>query len=324
MMTQVGPPLLRRIQARLHPKLTKARMVSKEPKSNWGRWSDDDELGTANLITPAKVVDAAGLVTTGRVVNLGRIIRHDTVRVADRPAPIYVLTVDGGDYAAGARDVGGAYSADDMLCMPTSTGTHVDGLAHVWSSDGLYNGHSPNLVRSRGAKVCGIEKVGGIVTRGVLCDICAIKGVAALPPSYEITAADLDEATAGLSRGVEPGDALLIRTGWLSDKTANEDDMRALVYDEPGLGREAATWIAERDVAVLGCDNLGIELLPEADREEYMPVHVALLNKLGMYLIEAIDLDELARSERLEFMFMMAPLRIRGGVGSPLNPLAVL
>ena len=293
-------------------------------RSNWGRWSADDEIGALNLITAQHTASAASLAVTGRVVSLSRVLRHDIVRVPERAGPTIVLTVDGGDYAAGARVPGGVRTADDFIAMPLATGTHMDSLAHVWSDEGLYNGHDPNLVRSRGAKSCGIDKVAGVVTGGVLADLPALHGVPALPPSYVITAEDLAAATDGRGAAPQPGDALLIRTGWLGEHGLGGRDGHDLEREEPGIGRAAAGWIADRDIALVGADTLGVEVLPAEGGHPGAPLHVELICRLGVHLIELLDLEELAGLNAGRFLFIVAPLRIRGAVNSPVNPLAVL
>jgi kynurenine formamidase len=299
-------------------------MSSTEPqaRTNWGRWGPDDEIGALNLITPERTREAARGVQSGRVVSLGRPLRHDVPRVADRTGPTHVLTVDGGDYAAGAVGAGGAYFADDFLAMPVGTGTHIDALAHAWSPDGLYNGHDPHTVRSRGARRCGIDKIPGIVTGGVLADICRLHGVAALDPSHLITAAELEAATAGVE--VSPGDALLIRTGWLTPENLAGRDPATLEREEPGIGLEAAVWIAQRDIALVGADNMGVEVFPEEEPGARTPIHVELISRLGVHLVELLDLEELSGLAPGRFLFVLAALRLHGGVNSPANPLAIL
>lgn len=297
-------------------------MANTEPRdSNWGRWGDSDEVGTINLLTSGVVTAATGTVRQGRVISLGRVIRHDIVRVPARPGPTYVLTADAGDYAVGAKSYPGAYVADDFLAMPAATGTHLDGLAHVWSDDGLYNGHDAGNVRSRGAKRCGLEKVMGIVTRGVFADVAKLHDVDRLEPSHVISGEELEAATGDID--VRAGDAVLIRTGWLDDANVAARGMAVIEGEEPGIGRDATRWLAERDVAVVGCDNLGIEVLPP-ESGKGLPLHVELINRRGTYLIELLDLDELSAAAATDFLFVVAPLRVRGGVNSPVNPLAVL
>lgn len=291
---------------------------------NWGRWGADDEIGTLNLIGPAETLQAAAGVAEGRVLALGRHLRHDIVRVADRVGPVHLMTVDGGDYAAGARGAGGASFADDFVSMPLGSGTHIDALAHAWGPDGLYNGHDPNTVRSRGARHCGIDKIPGIVTGGVLADICVLHDGAPLAPSHVITAAELEDATAGMGTPVAPGDALLIRTGWLTEANLEGRDRATLEREEPGIGHEAAAWIADHDVALVGADTLGVEVFPEEDPTTRSPIHVMLISRFGVHLVELLDLEELAARRPGRFMFVLAALRVHGGVNSPVNPLAVL
>jgi kynurenine formamidase len=293
-----------------------------EKRTNWGRWTEADQVGSLNLMTPERVIAATRLVSEGRVLSLGHIIRHDIPHHPDRPPPMHVLTVDGGDYAAGARRNGGACVADDYLAMPLATGTHLDGLAHAWTGDALYNGHSPMDVRSRGAKVCGIENVYGMVTRGVIADVAGFLGEQWLPPSHCVTAEEIAGALDGMKPG--PGDALLIRTGWLASENLSERGLRGIQKAQPGIGLGAVDWIADHDIALVGSDTFGIEVLPPENPATGMPVHIALLNNLGVYMMEMLQLDELAASGRREFLLVVAPLRIRGGINSPVNPLAVL
>lgn len=291
-------------------------------RSNWGRWTDADQLGALNLVTPDRVLSAAGLVREGRVLSLAHIIRRDLPVHPDRQGPMHVLTVDGGDYAAGASLKGDARVADDYMAMPLATGTHLDALAHAWAGDSLYNGHPANSVRSRGAKVCGIENVRGIFTRGVIADVAGYRGEDWLPPSHCITADELTGALKETEPG--PGDALLIRTGWLDPENIKARGMRDIQQHQPGIGLGAAGWIADHDVALVGGDTFGIEVNPPEDSTRSMPVHIALLRDLGIYMMEMLRLDELAASGRQEFLLVVAPMRIRGAINSPVNPLAVL
>jgi kynurenine formamidase len=287
--------------------------------NNWGRWGADDQRGTLNLITGEKVRESSALVRTGRVITLGRQIRHGMLHAQDRTGPTYVLTVDAGDYATGARTFGRAKVADDFLSFSPGLGTHLDGLAHVWEGDELYNRHSANGVRSRGAKRLGIHNVGGVVTRGVLLDVAGLHG-GALPPSHHITVDEI-EACAQKVGGVRAGDAVLVRTAWLVDETRDRKEMEEL---SPGIGIESGRWLAERDVALVGADNFGVEAFPVADADAYIPVHLLMLRECGIHLLELVDLEELAEAGATEFQFVMAPLKIRGGINSPVNPLAVL
>lgn len=293
--------------------------MSEQRPNNWGRWGDEDQRGALNLVTPEKTAEACGLVRSGRVIPLGRQIRYGMLSASDRPAPTYVLTVDAGDYAAGARTFGRAKIADDFMSFSPGLGTHLDGLAHVWEGDQLYNGFDANGVRSRGAKTLGIQNVEGVVTRGVLLDVAGLRGEP-LPPSHRISAAEL-ERCADAAGGLRPGDVALIRTGWLLDPSR---PVKELERQSPGIGIESAQWLADRDVVLVGADNLGVEAFPVEDPEAYIPVHLLMLREYGVHLLELVDLEALAESGAREFLFVLAPLLIRGGINSPVNPLAVL
>jgi kynurenine formamidase len=287
--------------------------------SNWGRWGKEDQRGALNLVTPEKTTEACGLVRTGQVISLGREIRYGMLSTTDRPAPTYVLTVDGGDYAAGARTFGRAKIADDFLSLSLGVGTHVDGLAHVWEENELYNGFDANGVRSRGAKTLGIQNVDGVVTRGVLFDVAGLTGDP-LPASHRISVDEM-ERCADQAGGVQPGDVALIRTGWLLDRSKSAKELET---QSPGIGIEAAQWLADHDVVLVGSDNFGVEVFPVEEPEAYVPVHLLMLREYGIHLLELVDLEPLAESGAKEFLFVMAPLKIRGGINSPVNPLAII
>jgi hypothetical protein len=167
--------------------------------NNWGRFGPDDQRGTLNLLTPDVVLAALRAATTGEVLSLSMPIRGATSSPAPttvphlrgRPLPQHFMSVDGGDYAAGARPIGeGLYVADDALIVtPHGTTTHMDALCHMWSGDQVYNGHPAARVRSYGATRCGIEHVGGVVARGVLFDVPRRLGLDHLPADFRIPAA---------------------------------------------------------------------------------------------------------------------------------------
>jgi len=297
---------------------------------NWGRWGAADERGALNLLTPQVVRAGAGTVRDGRVLSLSLPIRGSTSSPAPstvphlrgRPLPQHFMSVDGGDYAAGARPVGaGLAVADDALVVsPHGTTTHLDALSHMWTGDELYNGHPADRVRSYGATRCGVEKVPAIVARGVLLDVAGQRGVEHLPADARIGADEL----AGCGVTVRPGDVAVIRTGW---PTVFARDPEEYWSGQPGLSYAGGRWLAERDVTLVACDNAAISgLNAEGGADEPLDedLHLLFLWRHGIYLAELLWLEELASSGRTEFLFVGAPLRIEGGTGSPINPLAVL
>lgn len=311
-------------------------MSPEGPVGNWGRWGEQDERGAANLLTPEVVLAAAGQVRLGKVLGLGMPIKGSTAgpsaltvpHLPGRPLPQHFMSVDGGDYAAGARKIKDEMSvADDALVVsPHGTTTHIDALAHMWRDDVLYNGHAGGRVRSYGATRCGIDKLGPIVARGVLLDVAGHLGVPALPPETRIDG-ELLAATAQAA-GVTPasGDVVLVRTGW---STVFAQDPGRYQDQQPGLNHDGARWLVDRDVVAIGSDNAAVGALDPGcvftgtvDED----VHLLTLWRSGVYLIEMLLLEELAAAITSggTFLFITAPLRIDGGTASPVNPVAVL
>ena len=284
-------------------------------KEAWGRWGADDERGALNFIGTEQVKRAAALVRTGQVVGLSQPLSPKTPVPKHRAGIQHFMGRDGGDYAAGARRPGGFQFAEDTVVLPLHIGTHIDALCHAWCDDCLYNGFPGQGTRSTtGALRCGIDKMGPIVTRGVLLDLVRLRG-APLGPRESIGRADLEAAA---SVEIEPGDAVLIRTGWLESQTTEIS-----FNEEPGIDVEAALWLAECGVAMIGADNFAIEAMPFPAGTVF-PVHQRLIRDYGIPLLEGLDLQPLAGHGRDTFLFVAAPLPFVGGTGSPLAPVAVL
>jgi kynurenine formamidase len=286
----------------------------------WHRWGEDDERGALNHIGAAQVRAAAALVRTGQVLGLAQPLSALTPVPPHRAGVQHFLGRDGGDYAAGARRPGGFQFAEDTVVLPLHIGTHIDALCHAWYDDALYNGFPGSGTRSTtGATRCGIDRMGPIAGRGVLLDVAALRG-AALPDGAAIGRGDLEAAAARAGVAVGPGDIVLIRTGWAESQGRAD----VVSFDgEPGLDVEAALWLAERGIAVLGADNFAVEVIPFA-RGTVFPVHQRLIRDFGIPLLEGLLLHDLAAAGRAEFMFAASPLPVAGGTGSPISPMAVL
>ncbi|WP_345432188.1 cyclase family protein [Actinoallomurus vinaceus] len=303
-------------------------MVSES--NNWGRWGDDDERGALNLLAPDVVRAAASCVREGRPLSLSLPIRGATSSPAPttvphlrgRPLPQHFMSVDAGDYAAGARPIGaGLKMADDAIVVtPHGTTTHMDALCHMWAGDELYNGHPAGRVRSYGATRCGIDKAGPVVGRGVVFDVPRLRGVDHLAAEDRISGDEL--AACGVD--VRPGDIAVIRTGW---PLTWQDSPEAYWAGQPGLSADGGRWLAGRDVAMVACDNAAIGGLNErqlADEHLDDDLHLIFLWRHGIHLAEMLWLEELAATGRTDFLFVAAPLAIEGGTASPINPVAVL
>ena len=286
----------------------------------WHRWGEHDERGALNHIAAAQVRDAAALVRSGEVLSLAQPLSPRTPVPRHRAGVQHFMGRDGGDYAAGARRPGGFQFAEDTVMLPLHIGTHIDALCHAWYDDALYNGFPGSGTRSTsGATRCGIDKMGPIVGRGVLLDIAGARG-GPLPDGAAIGPGDLEHAAGQAGVEIGKGDVVLIRTGWAE----SEGRADVVSFDsEPGLDVEAALWLAEREIAVLGADNFAVEVIPFAPGTVF-PVHQRLIRDFGIPLLEGLLLHQLAATGRREFLFAASPLPVVGGTGSPINPMAIL
>ena len=286
----------------------------------WNKWGADDERGALNFIGAEQVRRATALVKSGEVLRLAQLLSSKTPVPAHRCGLQHFMGRDGGDYAAGAKRPGGFQFAEDTVVMPLHIGTHVDALCHAWYDDKLYNGFPGDGVRSTtGAAKLGIEKMPPVVTRGVLLDLVRLKG-RVLHDGESIGRADLEAAAKMAGVTPERGDAILIRTGWLE---AQKGVKNPSFNQEPGIDVEAAQWLADCEVAIIGADNFAVEVLPFPTGKVF-PVHQLLIRDYGVPLLEGLMLDPLVACGRYEFLFMASALPIVGATGSPLAPVVVL
>jgi kynurenine formamidase len=280
--------------------------------SNWGRWGPDDERGSLNLITPEIIKQAAGLIKTGRTYSLAAPLETDGPQWPPRQKTWRVTTF--------RNDPNGTGSSGDALMMHSHSATHMDALCHYWYGDQLYNGYSAaKHVTSFGVTRNSIDKVPFIVGRGVMLDIAAWKGVDHLNRGEPITAADLDRCANAFSIRIQPGDILLVRTGWLR---VFSQDRAMFDSGEPGLDESTFLWLKNHDIVAVAAANHGVEVMDHIPPKQ-LRLHPVALRDLGIFLIEALNLEELARDRVNECFLMIAPLRIVGGTGSPVNPIAI-
>lgn len=200
-------------------------------------------------------------------------------------------------------------------------GTHFDGLAHIQSHGRTHGGHAvAEVFDDFGWRVNGLEHARPVVARGILLDVPRALGVECLPDRHEITPADLERTLAAQGTALRRGDVVLVRTGWFAAHYRTDPD--AYFASEPGVGPDAAIWLHERGMALLGTDTSGTEVtpMPNPDRT----THVALLVERGVHLIEIMDLEALAGAGEDAFLFVALPLRITGGTGSWLRPIAIV
>ena len=290
--------------------------------SNWGRWGDDDERGTLNLLTREAVVGAAGLVRTGETVTLS--LPLDTRPAPDNPEPAIHRMTTLGDVDVGSGPLG---FAKDFIGLDYHHDgySHIDALCHVVLDGALYNGRPQSSLTADGASADTIEALkDGLVGRGILLDVPRHRGIAWLEPGEHVLVSDLEACERAQGLSVGEGDVLLVRTGHgrRQAELGSWDTSRA----RAGLHPTCARFLAERGVAALGSDGNN-DTAPSTTAGIEFPIHALALNAIGLHLLDYLQLDELAavceRNRRWEFLLVAAPLRIPGGTGSPLNPTAI-
>lgn len=280
------------------------------------RWGAADQRGAANRLTPAKVLEAKALISTGVVYQLGHVYEAGMPMFGTRH---YSLRIPQAFSMPGKNQ---AVYHDELVSGELGQiGTQFDGLGHLGIGDLFYNGHRrADFAQAEGLTKLGIENVGPIVTRGVLIDVARFKGVDQLQGTYEITVADVKGALQRQRVDIHPGDVAIVHTGWGS---LWMKDQARFIASAPGIGVAAAQWFADAEVVVVGADTWGLEVMPNPDSSLSAPVHQVLLARNGIYIHENLITADLARDNVYEFAYVFAPLRLKGATGSPGNPIAI-
>jgi kynurenine formamidase len=299
---------------------------------NWGRWGDDDQIGTANLITPEATRRGAACVRTGARISLAVALREDGIQVgqpAGRFNPVLTPTsLNERDKMAPGEWVG----TDDMVSMSTCAATHIDGLAHVAYDGKIWGGRDQGTVRARGgASFAGVEQLPPIATRGILVDVPRTRGVDFLDAGAVITPDDLDAAVEATGLTVEAGDALCIRTGEIRHYHRGDRKRYAMGEDwkNTGLGMSCVEWFHQRDVAAAFCDNYTYEVMPPENGswDDLLAVHMLQLRDMGMLQGQNWDFEELAEAcaadGAYDFFLVAAGEPIVGACSAPVHPVAI-
>lgn len=302
---------------------------------NWGRWGEDDVLGTLNFIDEAKRVQAAGLVRSGRVVSLAQAFDTDGPQKGwrRRTNPVHTMTDTGTDAERGNQGFPhGIGGADDVIAMPLQCSTQWDGLGHIFDRGMAWNGRrAGDVVTSDGDLVTGIEHAASaIVSRGVLLDVGRhlSRDTGELDDGHAITVADLEATAAAQGVDVTRGDIVLVRTGQYA-RTRRDGWNDYAGGPAPGLSLTTAGWLHRTEIAAIATDTWGFEVRPnEFDVPAFQPLHQVVIPNMGLTIGEMWNLDELAEAcaERGSWDFLLSapPLPITGAVGSPINPVAIL
>ena len=297
-----------------------------EQVKNWGRWGPDDERGVLNLLTDDVRVAAMSEVRTGTAVSCAFDVEKDPG--PDNPFPAQHHMLSAGD--AGRHSVlpGFEQSTDylGMACHGMNV-THLDALCHVFVDGVMYNGRNAEQVTSTGASRNSVMAAApGITSRGVLLDIPRMRGVEWLAPGDAVTPDDLESAATGAGVTVRPGDLLIVDTGRARRRHAEGGGF--LAQGLAGLHPTCIPWLRERDIAVLGSDGISDRLGAAFEEGWPVPIHQCLIAAMGVHLVDNMNTAELSArcKERSQWTFLLtiAPLRIPGGTGSAVNPIAVL
>ncbi|MFH1044938.1 MAG: cyclase family protein [Pseudomonadota bacterium] len=281
------------------------------------KWGAGDERGSGNhMKNPETVLRAVRLIRTGEVIEMSHVLGPRMPFFGPR---VFNMITKRTFMNAGANARG---SNEEIVTSEIGqVGTQFDALVHQTIDDSLYNCFKVDEVATRsGFTKLGVEKVGMIFARGVLIDMAGLKGVEMLGDTYEITVDDLQQALAQQNLELQPGDAIIINTGW--GKLYGKDNAR-FVKSAPGIGVAAAEWLATQDPVLVGSDNWPVEVAPNPDEDLSLPVHQIFLAVNGIHILENLKLDELVARKIHEFAFTMQPLKIQGGSGSTVAPAAI-
>jgi kynurenine formamidase len=292
------------------------------------RYGADDQAGALNEIGPAQVLEAVRLVRQGRVYDLAHDLHADVPAFPGRTFRQYLTTnahhvnrrrPDAGAQGWGRNDVNWVV---EQVTATQQMGTHMDGLNHLQVGDRTYNGHRiGEIAEEWGTNRLGMETLPQVVTRGLLVDVAAVRGVQRLGRGEVVTVADVRAALEPHGLSVRPGDAVLLHTGWGSLWGVDNEEYGA---GEPGPGRQLADWLAEHRVALTGCDTWSYGPVPPEDPAEPFVVPQTLNTHHGVVVVENLRLAEVAAAGLTEFLLVISHAKLRGATGAWITPLAIV
>ena len=287
----------------------------------------EDQIGMLNEITPQQVVEAARLVQEGRVFDLGRVLDQDVPAFAGRSFRQSLITSahllnrrrpDAGSAGWGENDVNWII---EIFSSTSQLGTHLDALNHLQIGDRLYNGHRlTDIAEEWGTNQLGVETVPQIISRGVLVDVAKLHGVERLEAGYAILVSDVTQALEQQAVQVSKGDALLFHTGW---GNLWMEDSETYLSGEPGPGLELALWLVEKKVALTGCDTWSFGPVPGEDPARPFEVPQTLNVRHGLFIVENLFTQELAKAGVYEFLFLLTHAKVRDATGAWVSPVAI-
>jgi kynurenine formamidase len=280
------------------------------------KWGAEDQRGSGNWMKPETVMRAAKLIRTGEVFELGDVLSPDPKETFVNNNRTYNITTK---YSVPKPDTR-TENEEIITTELGQIGTQVDAFSHQMYGDSFYNCFKLGDIATRkGFKKLGVENIGMLMSRGVMIDVAALKGVDMLEAGYVITEQDLQQALAKENMTLQPGDIVVINTGW--GKLLGRDNRR---YEKssPGLGSAAGEWLVTQDPMMIAADNCCVEVRPSVPGTS-LPVHSMMLIQHGIYLLENLRLEKLAAAKAYEFAFIVQPLKLKGATGSNVAPVAI-
>ena len=282
-------------------------------------WGPDDQVGAANRITTASVLEASKLIKTGKTYSLGITIDSNTPAFAPRGLSLYVVQPN---QQEGARPFGDVTYNDDIFEGWLGIGSQIDGLGHLGHKGMYYNcNHANEFSGISGLTKLGIENVPPIVARGVVLDMAAHYGVAHLEAGQYFTVEDVEAVAKKQNTPIREGDVVLFHTGWTDAKL--KSDPTAWVAGEPGQSEEVADYMASKKVVAVGADTWGVDVVPSQSEDKPFYGHVVYLKENGIYIFETMNTGPLVRDEAYEFLFVLGQAKVRGAVQMIINPIAI-
>jgi kynurenine formamidase len=283
------------------------------------KWGPTDEKGAANHLTPQLALEAAKLVKTGKVYQLGVETNSKTPAYPPRTFNITILQ-PGQTGGHGLGPTKTTYN-DDIITGWVGTGSQLDGLGHIGVDHVYYNcNKGVEFAAADGLKKLGIEKLPAFVTRGIVLDMTAVVGKNPVPAGTAFNRKEIDDALAKQGLEIKTGDVVLLHTGWQEMATS---DPKAFMAGEPGLGKDGAQYLVSKNVLAIGADQWALEVIPFEKDVGVFEVHQILLPRSGVFILENMNTGPLVADKAWEFMFVLGHARITGAVQAIINPVAI-
>jgi kynurenine formamidase len=298
-----------------------AAAIAAEEGADWypSRFGPDDRIGAANHLAPEIVKAAAGLVTTGKVYSLGMEVGPDTP--AYPPRSYQIVITQSNDGTGSVIGENRATANDDLILTYLGISSQIDGLGHLGIGHRYYNGlHARDFVAPTGLKELGTHLIPPIVTRGVLLDMAALRGVETVPEGSAYNRAEIDAAAKRQGTGIRRGDVVIFHSGWHKVRETDPDKWWQM---HPGPGVEGAQYLADLGVVAVGADSTAVEVVPFENQARPAEVHQVLLARNGVYILENMWTNELAADGVHEFLFVLGQPKFVGAVQMVINPIAI-